>query len=222
MWFPAVEMIPMDDRQRAKTILAQLKHAHTDAPSTYLDSHNPFEMTIATILSAHTTDRCVNSVTPRLFKRYPDAASLAGAQLNDIIEIIRPCGTYNRKAEFIHRTASELVERFSGKVPSTMADLVTLPGISRKTANVVLSVAYGVNEGVVVDTHIMRVTQRLFLSKQKTPQKVETDLMTLLPHESWGDYARLVGAHGRRVCFARAPKCASCVVNSLCPSAGKV
>ncbi len=212
----------MEDRQRAQNILTELECAHTDAPSTYLDSHNPFEMTIATILSAHTTDRCVNSVTPRLFKRYPDAASLAGAQLNEIIEIIRPCGTYNRKAEFIHKTASELVERFSGRIPRTMAELVTLPGVSRKTANVILSVAYGVNEGVVVDTHIMRVTQRLALSKQKTPQKVETDLMTLLPRESWGEYARLAGAHGRHACSAKAPKCISCVISKLCPSAEKV
>jgi len=212
----------MDDGQRAKRILVELAHTHTDAPSTYLDSHNPFEMTIATILSAHTTDRCVNLVTPKLFKRYPDAASLAEAPLSEIIGIIRPCGTYNRKAEFVRKTASELAERFSGRVPSTMTELVTLPGISRKTANVILSVAYGVNEGVVVDTHIMRVTQRLVLSKQKTPQKVETDLMELLPRESWGEYARLIGAHGRRVCSARAPKCVSCVINSLCPSAGKV
>ncbi|MEM2143507.1 MAG: endonuclease III [Candidatus Thorarchaeota archaeon] len=210
----------MTPAERAIRVLQLLSEAYPDAPPTYLSFHNPFEMMISTILSAHTTDRCVNSVTPRLFSRYPDAKSLADADPVDVAQIIRPCGTYNKKAEYICGASRMLMERFGGEVPRSLRELVLLPGISRKTANVVLSVAFGINEGVVVDTHVMRVSQRLALSTKRSPEKIERDLMDLIPRESWGDYSRLVGAHGRRTCTARSPRCSSCVLLALCPSAG--
>jgi endonuclease-3 len=158
-------------------------------------------------------------VTPELFSRYPNPESMMKAPLKSIANIIRPCGTYNRKAAFLKDASKTLVERFSSQVPRTMDDLMSLSGISRKTANVVLSVCYGTNEGIVVDTHVMRVTQRLGFSSQKAAAKIELDLMRLLPREQWHDYARLVGAHGRQTCKAKKPMCNSCVVKNTCPSA---
>ncbi len=203
-------------RKRAQTILDALEEAYPDAPQTYLDFRNPFELTIATILSAHTTDRSVNSVTPTLFEKFPTPQALASAPLDEIKEIIRPVGAYNRKAEYVRETARSIVENFGGEVPSTLEELVTLKGVSRKTANVILSTAFGTDEGIVVDTHILRVTNRLGLSEEKTPKKVEHELMKILPRERWREYARLIGAHGRRVCSARSPQCATCSVATLC------
>ncbi|MFW9907219.1 MAG: endonuclease III [Candidatus Thorarchaeota archaeon] len=196
-----------------------LRKMYPDAPATYLNHTNAFEMLIATLLSAHTTDASVNKVTPILFKKYPNASRLAKASINDLIQIIRSVGTYNRKSEYIKQAASLLEEKFNGEVPRTIGELVILPGVSRKTANVVLSVIYGINEGVVVDTHIGRVTQRLGISTQKTPEKIEKDLMEILPNNRWYEYARLAGAHGRNICFAKKPRCPDCDLNHLCPSA---
>lgn len=210
----------MDDKARAKQILRLLKKAYPDAPPTYLDFRNPFEMLVATILSAHTTDASVNKVTPSLFKKYPTPKKLANASQEDLIAIIRPVGTYNIKSKYILNTARLLVEQFGGEVPDSLDALITLQGVSRKTANVVLSVAFNKNEGVVVDTHIMRVTVRLGLSKhEKKAQKIEADLMALLPQSQWGEYAQLIGAHGRRTCKSRKPDCVSCSINKHCPSA---
>ncbi len=210
----------MSQTAAAEEILGLLHEAYPDAPLTYLNFSNPFEILVATILSAHTADACVNTITEPLFKKYPDPKSLASATQEDIIEIIRPCGTYNRKSEYIMRTASEIVERYGGSVPDSLEELITLPGVSRKTANVVLSVAFQKNQGVVVDTHVMRVTVRLGLSEHdKKPTKIEDDLMALLPRSQWGDYARLAGAHGRRTCKARSPECGRCRLNKRCPSA---
>lgn len=209
----------MTEEQTVNRILRLLDQAYPDAPPTYLDHHNPFEMMIATILSAHTADKAVNSVTPGLFSRYPNPGSMMKAPLKSIASIIRPCGTYNRKAVFLKDSSKALVDRFSGEVPQSMDDLMSLSGISRKTANVVLSVCFGINEGIVVDTHIMRVTQRLGISSQKAAEKIEQDLMRLLPRGKWCEYARLVGAHGRRTCRARKPMCCDCAVKHLCPSA---
>lgn len=210
----------MDDKARAKKIVQLLKKAHPDAPPTYLDFKNPFEMLVATILSAHTTDASVNKVTPELFKKYPTAKKLASAKQDDIIAIIRPVGTYNVKSKYILNTAKQIVEEFQGEIPDSIEDLVKFQGVSRKTANVVLSVAFKKNEGVVVDTHIMRVSFRLgFSAHEKNAQKIEKDLMALLPQSQWGEYARLIGAHGRGVCKSRKPNCGKCSVNSLCPSA---
>ncbi len=210
----------MAERDRIKQVIQILERAYPDAPATYLNYRNAFEMLIATILSAHTTDACVNTITPKLFKMFPDPESMMKADINVLIETIRPCGTYNRKAVYIRDTAAKLVERFSGEVPRTLDELVELSGVNRKTANVVLSVVFGINEGVVVDTHVIRVTQKLGLTKEmKNRNKAERDLMDLLPQEQWYDYARLIGTHGRRTCIARRPRCPDCTLNHLCPSA---
>lgn len=210
----------MTEKDRIQTLVQILEVTYPDAPATYLNHRNAFEMLIATILSAHTADACVNTITPKLFKVYPNPESMMKADINDLIELIRPCGTYNRKAAYIRDTAAIIVERFSGKVPRTLGELVELSGVSRKTANVVLSVVFGINEGVVVDTHVMRVTQKLGLTEEKKNRtKTERDLMELLPQEQWYDYARLIGAHGRRTCIARRPKCPDCTINHICPSA---
>ncbi|MFX1415963.1 MAG: endonuclease III [Promethearchaeota archaeon] len=210
----------MTEKDRVQTVVQILEVTYPDAPATYLNHRNAFEMLIATILSAHTADACVNTITPKLFKVYPNPESMMKADINDLIELIRPCGTYNRKAAYIRDTAAIIVERFSGKVPRTLDELIELSGVSRKTANVVLSVVFGINEGVVVDTHVMRVTQKLGLTEEKKNRtKTERDLMELLPQEQWYDYARLIGAHGRRTCIARRPKCPDCTINHICPSA---
>ncbi|MFX1367271.1 MAG: endonuclease III [Promethearchaeota archaeon] len=210
----------MDDTKKIMKVVFLLESAYPDAPETYLKYSNPFEMVIATLLSAHTADACVNTITPKLFEKYPTPHAMMKASIEDLIEIIRPCGTYNRKSEYIQNAARLLVENFGGKVPRTLGELVTLPGVSRKTANVVLSVVFGVNEGVVVDTHVMRVTQKLGFTKQdKNREKVERELMDLLPKHQWYVYSKLIGAHGRQTCIARKPKCTVCAVNGLCPSA---
>ncbi|MHA1902781.1 MAG: endonuclease III [Candidatus Thorarchaeota archaeon] len=209
----------MTSTVEAQEVIRLLEKEYPDAPPTYLNHKNAFEMLIATILSANTADACVNMITPRLFKMYPTPSALATAKLVDIVELIRRCGTYNKKSIYIQDTSKLIVERFSGEVPKSMENLVLFPGVSRKTANVVLSVVFGLNEGVVVDTHIRRVTTRLGLTVNKTPQKIEKDLMELLPRVEWYNYAKLIGTHGRRTCIARKPKCAVCVLNQICPSA---
>jgi endonuclease-3 len=208
-----------EEEKRAKEILRRLSKAYPDAPATYLDYKNSFEMLIATILSARATDAGVNKVTPVLFSKYPNAAKTAEAKQEDLVEIVRPCGAYNRKASYIRETSRLLMEDFNGEVPRTMEELVTFPGVSRKTANVVLQTLYREAEGVIVDTHIMRVTLRLGLSQHdKKPDKIENDLMQLLPREKWIDYARLVGAHGRQMCRPAHPMCSACPISELCPS----
>lgn len=209
----------MDFQERVEKVMKRLKKAYPDAPPTYLEYSNAFEMTIATILSAHTTDKSVNSVTPELFGKYPDPKALKGADPDEVKEIIRPAGMYNRKTEYIMKTAKMLVEDFGGEVPTTIKDLSKMPGISRKTANVILQTVFDINEGVVVDTHIQRVTQRLEFSEEERPEKIERDLMEILPKDEWDDYARIIGAHGREICTARSPDCPACPVNDLCPSA---
>lgn len=209
-----------EDERRAQEVLRRLSNAYPDAPSTYLRFSNPFEILIATILSARATDAGVNKVTPILFRKYSDPAKLAKADQDDLAQIIRACGAYNRKASYIKETARILTESFGGKVPSTINELTMFPGVSRKTANVVLQVAFGQAEGVVVDTHIMRVSVRLgFSQHNKKPDKIEKDLMQLLPRGRWIDYARLIGAHGRQTCKSARPRCSICPVKGLCPSA---
>ncbi len=210
----------VSETNRVRMILDRLGMAYPDAPITYLNHKNAFEMLIATILSAHTTDASVNAVTPALFAKFPDPKAMSRASVSDLIEIIRPCGTFNRKSRFILETARALLDRFGGEVPRSMDDLVTLPGVSRKTANVVLSTVFDINTGIVVDTHIRRVTQRLGISSEKTPQKIERDLLEIVPGESRADYARLIGTHGRRTCRARRPDCDGCVIRDLCDTAG--
>lgn len=206
-------------KKKSQNVLTLLSKAYPDAPTTYLDYNNAFEMLIATILSARSTDAGVNKVTPELFSKFPNPASLAEASVEDLAPIIKRVGAYNRKAAYIRDTSKILIEKYNGKVPESIDELVIFPGVSRKTANVVLSVVFGINEGIVVDTHIGRVSQRLGFSQETKPPKIEIDLMELLPQTKWGNYAVLIGAHGRRTCKSQKPLCPDCAVVALCPSA---
>lgn len=209
---------PMNDQKgRAKRIIEILQETYPDAPKTYLDWSTPFELTIATILSANTTDVSVNNVTPDLFEKYPNPETMKDADIEELKDIIRSVGLYNRKSDYIRESARTIVEEFDGEVPSNMKDLTKLKGASRKTANVILSTAFDKRAGVVVDTHVMRVTKRLGLTNEKKRDKIEKDLMDLLPQEMWDEYARVIGAHGRQICKSRNPKCSECPVNELCP-----
>jgi endonuclease-3 len=175
---------------------------------------------VATILSAQCTDKRVNLVTPVLFSTFPDARALAAAPMRRLLAIIRSTGFYRNKAKSIVGMARALLERHGGAVPKTMQDLVALPGIGRKTANVILGTAFGLNEGVVVDTHVARLARRLGLTRQADPVRIETALMPLFPRESWTMLSHVMIWHGRRVCHARKPLCAECALNDICPSAG--
>ena len=179
---------------------------------------NPFQLAVATILSAQTTDVRVNMVTPVLFHRYPDAQALAKAAQEDVEEIVRTTGFFRNKAKNIIGFARGLMGEHDAEVPKTIAELSALPGVGRKTANVVLGNAFGINEGVVVDTHIKRLSTLMRFTKEKTPEKIEQDLIGLFPSERWTMLAHLLIWHGRRVCDARKPRCEACVVSHLCPS----
>jgi endonuclease-3 len=192
--------------------LAQIYPAVTE-----LEHRSPFEMTIATILSAQTTDRSVNLVTPRLFERYPTAADLAAADPAEVESIIKPTGFFRAKARTVIACAAALVERFGGQVPGRLEDLVTLPGIGRKTANVILGVAFAV-PGFAVDTHVIRLTNRLGLVATRDPEKIEKIVTRLVPPEEWTGLSLRLILHGRRVCEARRPRCEECVLNDFCPS----
>ncbi len=182
-----------------------------------LDFDTPFQLITAVIMSAQTTDTNVNKVTKNLFSKYPDARSLAAAPLDHIKEIIRSTGYYNAKATNIQNCAAKLVEKFGGEVPAKLEDLITLPGVGRKTANVVLGVAYGV-PGWTVDTHVQRLSKRLGFSEELDPEKIEYELQKLFPGQDWSKLSITLIWHGRRTCFARKPNCEECPVNHLCPS----
>ena len=175
---------------------------------------------MATILSAQSTDRMINTVTPALFKRYPDPAALAGADPAELEVMIHSTGFFRNKAKSLLGMARAVVERHGGEIPRTMAELVELPGVARKTGNVVLGSALGIHEGVVVDTHVTRLAGRLGLTRETDPVKIEQDLMKLLPREQWTPFAHRLIWHGRRVCFARKPDCEHCILAPVCPSAG--
>lgn len=186
-----------------------------------LDHRDPFQLVVATVLSAQATDVAVNKVTPELFRRWPSAATLAAADPAEVEKVIGSLGFFRQKTRSITGLAKGLLERHGGQVPRTLDELVKLPGVGRKTANVVLGVAFGAPEGVVVDTHVLRLAQRLGWSRHDTPEKVEIDLMRLLPKEHWDRVSHTLIFHGRRVCSARKPACAACSVSELCPSAFK-
>lgn len=183
-----------------------------------LDYSTPFQLLAATILSAQCTDKRVNMVTPELFSRYPDPESLAGADPTELEALIRPTGFFRNKTKSLIGMANALVDRFGGEVPRSMEELVTVPGAGRKTANVVLGTAFNQPEGVVVDTHVGRVSRRLGLIKDTDPVRAERALMRLFPREDWTPLSHLLIFHGRRVCLARRPRCAECVLNDICPS----
>lgn len=214
-------MIPRGSRKRGQEILARLdpRYAHL---TTGLRAAGPLELLVATILSAQCTDERVNMVTPALFARYRTPEEYAGAEREELESLIHSCGFYRNKAKNIQGMASALVDRFGGEVPGTMAELITLPGVARKTANVVLSHAFGINEGIAVDTHVQRLSQRLGLTREAEPVKIEADLMRVVPRQSWGRISDVLIWHGRLVCSARTPRCTECVLADICPSAGRL
>jgi endonuclease-3 len=207
-----------DKKSRAQNVFKLLKKEFPN-PRTALHHQNAFELLIATILSAQCTDERVNMVTPGLFKKYKNAKGFAEANPAELEQDIRSTGFFRMKTKSIIGCCKALVERYGGEVPNTLDDLVTLPGVGRKTANVVLGQAFGIASGVVVDTHVHRLAQRLGFSEADTAEKIEEDLMRLFPRKQWIDLGSLLILHGRKTCHARAPKCAACVVREHCPSA---
>ncbi len=211
----------MGGKAPAEETIARLKSEYPGA-KTALDWKNPLELLVATILSAQTTDVRVNAVTPTLFAKYPTAADYASADPTELEEDIRPTGFFRNKAKSLRGMARALVDDHGGEVPRTMEDLVALPGVGRKTANVVLGNAFGIDEGVVVDTHVRRLSNRLGFTTHSDPEKIERDLMQTVPKRDWTVFSHLLILHGRSVCKARKPACGDCVVNDLCPSAFEV
>ncbi|MGH7664178.1 MAG: endonuclease III [Gemmatimonadaceae bacterium] len=202
---------------QAVTVLRRLEKEYPDARCA-LDYRSPLQLLVATILSAQCTDRRVNMVTPQLFAAYTTAASLAAAKQEDLEEIIRSTGFFRNKAKSIIAMAGALLDRHGGEVPRTMEELVQLPGVGRKTANVVLGNAFGIDEGIVVDTHIARLSQRLGLTRETDPVRIEKDLIPLFPRSKWTLLSHLLISHGRTICLARAPNCAECQLSDVCPS----
>jgi endonuclease-3 len=209
---------PHARRARAAKILDILRREFPGAV-TALRHENPFQLLIATILSAQCTDERVNLTTPALFARYPTAEALAAADPVELEELVRPTGFFRQKARYIREAAGRLLADYGGEVPPAMDDLLTLPGVARKTANVVRGEIYGLADGVTVDTHVKRLSGRLGLTTETDPVKVERDLMAIIPRESWIEISHLLIWHGRRVCTARKPACPACPLNDLCPSA---
>jgi endonuclease III len=207
---------PRTPKSRAREVARRLADEYPEAICE-LDHRDAFELLTATILSAQTTDARVNIVTPVLFARYPTPAALAAAAPAEVEEIIRSTGFFQAKTKNIIGMAQALRDRFGGEVPTVLADLVTLPGVGRKTGNVVRSVAFRL-PGLPVDTHVGRLSRRLGLTEQDDPIKVEAELCHLLPRDAWGDFSLRVILHGRRVCDARSPRCGECVVEDICPS----
>jgi len=204
---------------RVTKIIAGLKKIYPDAHCE-LDHSNPLELLVATILSAQCTDKRVNLVTAELFKKYRSAADFANAPLPELEAAIKPTGFFRNKAKSIKTAASAIVEKHGGEVPRTMEELTQLGGVGRKTANVVLGNAFNINCGVVVDTHVARLSQRLGLTREQDPQKIEQILMQLVPQDEWTLFSHLLIWHGRRRCFARNPDCANCEIKALCPRIG--
>jgi endonuclease-3 len=211
----------LDIKARVLKIIELLEKEYPDA-KTALHYSSPLEILIATILSAQCTDKRVNIVTKSLFKKYKTAKDYANVDISELEKDIRSTGFYRNKAKNIKNTARMLVEKYDSQVPRTMEELIELPGVARKTANIVLSNAYGIIEGIAVDTHVRRLAQRLGLTTNRNPNKIETDLMQNVPRAQWKRITDLLIFHGRNVCTARKPKCSSCSLNKLCPSAFKV
>ena len=206
-----------DLKARAREIVRILRRTFPDAACT-LNFKNPLELLIAIILSAQCTDERVNALTPTLFKKYRSAADWAHAPLAQVEQDIKPTGFYHNKAKSIVACCREIIERFGGAVPDRMEDLVTLPGVGRKTANVLLAAVWG-RPAIIVDTHVGRVSQRLGLTQQNDPGKIELDLQQLIAEKDWTFFSHALILHGRQICFARKPNCAGCPLNKLCPAA---
>jgi endonuclease-3 len=210
----------LDPKTRVMKIIGLLEKEYPDA-KTSLDYKNPLEIVVATILSAQCTDKRVNIVTKSLFKKYRTATDYANSDLGELEEDVRSTGFYRNKAKNIKNTGRMLVEKYDSQVPQTMSELLELPGVARKTANIVLANAYGVIVGIAVDTHVRRLSKRLGLTENTNPDKIETDLMQIVPKTQWKRITDLLIFHGRNFCTARKPKCGICVLNKICPSAFK-
>jgi len=209
--------MPANNQANAHEVLKRLKQAYPDSACS-LQFTTPHELLIATILSAQCTDKQVNKVTPRLFSQFKSPRDFARASLKQLSDIIRPTGFYRNKARSIKAAMQKIVSDHDGQVPDTMADLLELPGVGRKTANVVLGDGFQV-PGIVVDTHVQRLSQRLGLTRQTQPEKIERELMRLFPKQDWTLLGHLMIDHGRKICQARKPACAKCILNDICPSA---
>jgi len=207
------------DPARVRSLLEGLEELYPDVDCE-LDRESPFQLVCATILSAQCTDDRVNMVTPALFKAYPTPEAMAKAPLPKLEALIRSTGFFRAKAKSLKGMATMLVKDFSGEVPRTLAELVKLPGVARKTAGVVLGTAFGLAENIVVDTHVQRLAMRLGLTRSPDVKNIEQDLMKVVPHESWIRFSHQIIWHGRRVCFARKPQCETCTLAAFCPSAG--
>ncbi len=207
----------MDVKAQAIKVLRGLRKEYPE-PKTALHFSSPFELLVATILSAQTTDAHVNKVTDNLFKKYRSVNDYAEASLASLQKDISSINFYRTKAKNILGSAKMIADRFKGRVPKSMDELITLPGVARKTANIVLSGAYGINEGIAVDTHVKRVAYRLGLTKNEDPVKVEQDLVTLIPKKDWGDFSHLLILHGRKICQAKKPLHHECLLYDICPS----
>jgi endonuclease-3 len=205
-------------RERTAEIVARLRREYPDTRCA-LDFQTPLQLLVATVLSAQCTDKRVNEVTPALFRRYPTARDYAGADLTELEEMVRTTGFYRNKARALKALGQALTTDHAGEVPAEMEPLKQLPGVGRKTANVVLGNAFGRNEGVVVDTHVQRLSRRLGMTRQTDPEKIERDLMELVPRQDWTVFSHLLIDHGRKICKARKPDCPVCPVADLCPSA---
>jgi endonuclease-3 len=203
--------------KNARAILDRLRLA-IPAPRCELDHHDAWSLLVATILSAQSTDRTVNSVTPELFRRWPSPASLAAAERQEVEQAVYRTGFFRNKAKAIQEASAALVAKHDGQVPRTIEQMVDLPGVARKTANVVLGTAYGIASGVVVDTHVMRVARRLGFTKEEKPERIEADLCRILPQDDWVDGGHRLLLHGRYMCLAKAPRCEFCALRELCPS----
>jgi endonuclease-3 len=210
--------VRLDRKMAALETLKRLEKVHSDAKIA-LNYSNPLELLIATMLSAQCTDKRVNMVTKDLFKKYHAAKDYANTDLKTLEEEIKSTGFYHNKARNIKKCCQMLVEKFRGQVPKTMDELLQLPGVARKTANIVLANSYGVIEGIAIDTHVRRVSKRLGLTENEDPDKIEKDLMQIVPKKSWARITDLLIFHGRRVCIAKHPDCAGCVLNDFCSSA---
>jgi len=207
----------MNIREKTLEIIGRLKKEYPE-PKTALNFRNPFELLVATVLSAQTTDALVNKVTENLFKKYRTVNDYANAPLETLQNDVRSVNFYKTKAKNIQASAKMISEKFNSRVPKTMDELISLPGVARKTANIILSGAYGINEGIAVDTHVKRLSFRLGLTKNEDPVKIETDLIGLTPKEEWSNLSHLLIFHGRKICQAKKPLHRECVLYDICPS----
>jgi endonuclease-3 len=210
--------ITNDVKKRALKTIRLLEKEHSDAEIA-LAFKNPRELLISTVLSAQCTDKRVNIVTKTLFKKYETLEDYAKADIKELEQDIRSTGFYHNKARHIKKCCQMLIEKFGSQVPRTMEELLELPGVARKTANIVLSNVFGIVEGIAVDTHVRRLSERLGLTQNKNQDKIEQDLMKIVPKEMWMRFSDLLVFHGRRICMAKKPKCGECVLNKICPSA---